>query len=157
MSQCECSSYLFCFQVNESKQSVSIIFKEDIQNWGVGPDGKVVLQETVGIDTLPDVYTSNRHCWRDLMNHKPCTTPHSDFIHFTGQRKPWLAGPPSNFETANFTDTPDHYWYHILSILDQDLNIGLDFSKWKTRMRPALGFYPKLVDAAGTEYKKTLE
>jgi hypothetical protein len=143
--------------VKYEQKSVSIIFKKTIQNWGVGANGDVTLQQTIGIATIAPTITVNRTCWTGFMSQNPCVPPHSDYVHFTGGKKPWLRGPPKDFGAADMKSSPAHSWFHVLSILNTELNIGLNFSDWKTGQRPAFGLYPKHVDAANTEYHTTLQ
>lgn len=142
--------------VKYEEKSVSIVFKEDIQNWDVlGDDGVIRLQDTISISVFDKNSTYNRKCWPSYLNYKPCSPPHGDFVHFTGTKKPWLAGPPNDFNSSDPYHSPSHYWFHILSILNKQLDMKLDFSRWESRKRPLLGLYPKHNDAASTEYALT--
>ena len=83
--------------VKYEKKAVSIVMQDTIQSWGVGQDGKLVLESTVN---LPDehVFHNDRSvpytCWNGTVAQKPCIPPHSDYFHFSGDTKPWLSGPP---------------------------------------------------------------
>ena len=78
--------------------------------------------------------------------------PHSDFVHFTGTSKPWLAGPPKGFGIVSERESAEHYWFYVLDILNKKLDMKLDFGNWKTKQRPSLGMYPKKESVAKTSY-----
>ena len=92
------------------------------------------------------------------MKTKPCHPPHSEFVHFTGKSKPWLNGPPDDFEESPSEERgPAHFWFHNLWILNDKLDMGLDFKNWKTGHRPLLGLFPKLTDAKKTASLRSVE
>jgi hypothetical protein len=133
------------------EKSVSIVFRSKVENWSADTQGRVHLEETLSLDIF-DGLTRKRECWKTAIRLKPCRAPHSDFVHFTGTSKPWLKGPPADYQTV-FNASPDHYWFYILSILNTKLEIGLNFEKWRKGHRPELGLYPLESDAVKTSYK----
>jgi hypothetical protein len=74
--------------------------------------------------------------------------PRSDHFHFTGRRKPWFHGPPGNVTEENSLDSPAHFWFYHLEQLNNELDMGLNFTDWMTgrSRRPLLGMYPKYGD-----------
>jgi lipopolysaccharide biosynthesis glycosyltransferase len=141
--------------VKYEEKSVSIFFRKTIQNWDVGPDGNVRLEKTMKIDDLMNNVHGSRKCWSNVMKYKPCVPPHSDFVHFTSRSKPWLRGPPPDLGQVDGEESAFHYWFHILSILNEKMQIGLDFSKWRVKHHPFLGMYPKQKDVVKTKYAST--
>ena len=78
--------------------------------------------------------------------------PHSDFVHFTGSKKPWLGGPPLDFGIASELQSAKHFWFYVLEILNRKLDMKLDFKNWKDNKQPSLGLYPKHNDVNKTSY-----
>jgi alpha-N-acetylglucosamine transferase len=148
--------------VKYEEKSVSIVMRENIQNWDVGDDGKVMLESIIDLQTLnmkrSTMYQHQqqepRICWAEVMNHKPCIAPHSDFVHFTGKRKPWLQGPPplDEIKDNNGATSAWHFWFYTLWVLNDKMQMGLDFNNWRAHHRPSLGMFPKQNDAALTKY-----
>lgn len=70
--------------------------------------------------------------------------PRSDHVHFTGRRKPWFHGPPANLTEENHLASDAHFWYYHLDQLNDELDMGLNFTGWTTgrSRRPLLGMYP---------------
>lgn len=141
--------------VKYEEKSVSIILRRAVQNWGVDRDGKLVLEETLSLSTLR-IPSRSKDCFREytLLRLKPCTPPHSDFVHFTANKKPWLTGVPANFGrfVGAKTQSADYYWFHILHILNKKFQMGLDFNNYPKAPRPLLGMYPRHSDVVGTRY-----
>jgi hypothetical protein len=71
-------------------------------------------------------------------------SPRSDFVHFTGRRKPWFHGPPANVTKETRLDSDSHLWFYQLEQLNDELDMGLNFTGWATgkSRRPLLGMYP---------------
>lgn len=132
-------------------KSVSIVFRDSVQNWDVDANGKVYLEQTLGLDIFDNV-SVKRECWLELMKHNPCKAPHSDYIHFTGKRKPWLRPRPIYMNEVAERGSPQHYWFDILKILNHRMEMGLDFENWKWFHRPLFGMFPRYTDAAQTRY-----
>jgi hypothetical protein len=70
--------------------------------------------------------------------------PRSDHVHFTGRRKPWFHVPPANVTEENRLDSDAHFWFYNLEQLNDELDLGLNFTGWTTgrSRRPLLGMYP---------------
>jgi hypothetical protein len=132
-------------QVKYAKKSVSIAYHDKIQNFGSLPDGTIVLEET--LDRPFDNYSKPIKC---LNRFGLCTmgAPRSDHFHFTGRRKPWFHGPPGNVTEENSLDSAAHFWFYHLEQLNNELDMGLNFTGWTTgrSRRPLLGMYPKYGD-----------
>jgi hypothetical protein len=139
--------------VKYEEKSVSIVFRDSIQNWDIGPNGKVHLEQTLRLDIFKDV-SVKRECWRGVMKQKPCKAPHSDFVHFTGRSKPWLQKPPEGFDEVSDA-SPQHFWFHVLHILNDKMDMGLNFKQWKSKHRPLLGMFPQHKHVAKTNYAST--
>lgn len=127
--------------------------------------------------------TKREYCWRGFMKTKPCHPPHSDFVHFTGKSKPWyvsisalvfvnfvfvfspkshidlrLNGPPDDLEQPPSEERgAAHFWFHHLWILNDKLDMGLDFKNWKTGHKPLLGLFPTLTDAKKTASLRSVQ
>jgi hypothetical protein len=69
--------------------------------------------------------------------------PYRDFVHFLGHNKPWKKRLPPPVHSNIDSDTPEQYWFHMLRLLNQELDMGIDFENW-TRIRTTpLGSLPK--------------
>ena len=123
------------------KKSVSIIgFRNEVNNWAEGADGKVELVETL------DNPFQNRTKLR-LYNFGACKVFMCDFLHFSGKGKPWLSTPPEDLAdpSPKSLEQPTHMWYRELYELNSELNMGLNFSDWKLKgIRPAFGLFTTL-------------
>ena len=137
--------------VKYEQKSVSIVFRKEVEHWGEDNEGKPVLEATSDLSVFG--HRVERKCWVGTMKLKPCQAPHSDFVHFTGKRKPWLAGPPDDLSPETRMATADHFWFQTLSVLNDKMQIGLDFKNWRKGHRPFLGMFPLHKDAATTTYK----
>jgi hypothetical protein len=127
--------------VKYAKKSVSIAYQDKIQNFGTLPNGTVVLEET-----LDRPFTNHSKPIKCLNRYQLCRlgAPRSDFVHFTGNKKPWFRGPPANFSEETPLSSDSHFWYHQLEKLNDEFGMGLNFTNWKTgkSRRPLLGMYP---------------
>jgi hypothetical protein len=132
--------------VKYGEKSVSIIFRNYVENWDIDSNGTVYLESTVGLDIF-DEYSMERVCW----SQRHCTIPFNDFIHFTGRSKPWLVSPPDKFQTES-NSTSRHFWYNNLYNLNEKMNLGIDFTQWRQFHRPYLGMYPTHKTASKTSY-----
>jgi hypothetical protein len=126
------------------------VFQQSVQNWEVNANGTLFLEETIGIDAFGN-QSVERTCWPAIMKHKPCKAPHSDYIHFTGKTKPWLLSPPDRFEIDAVT-SPQHFWFHTLNLLNNKLQMSIQFEDWRKYHRPFLGLFPTQNAAANTFY-----
>jgi hypothetical protein len=139
--------------VRYEEKSVSIVFRDGIQNWGVqnATTGELVLETFHGLDVLDTFSTrTKRECWT-IQLQAPCQAPFTDYVHFAGHLKPWLRGPPAGWRKNNSTD-PVSSWYRELERLDRELRLGLDFTNWRTGHRPFLGLFPLHASAALANY-----
>jgi hypothetical protein len=70
--------------------------------------------------------------------------PRSDHVHFTGRGKPWFHTPPGNVTEETRLDSASHFWFYQLEQLNNELDLGLNFTGWTTgkSRRPLLGMYP---------------
>jgi hypothetical protein len=139
--------------VKYEEKSVSIVFKDGIQNWGVNAStGELVLETFHRLNVLDTLSNrTKRECW-NLQLSAPCQSPFTDYIHFTGTIKPWLGRPPDDWRNST---SPQGTWYRELHRLNQELGLGLDFANWRTGHRPLLGFAPLHVSAAKANYSTT--
>jgi hypothetical protein len=147
--------------VKYEEKSVSIIFKNTVENWAAANDtlsneGDVILE---GILELVDILDNNpalqilpkRHCWTGTISPRPCRSPHIDYIHFTGVSKPWLKDPPSDFEKTPLASAK-HCWFAVLKELNDSMRLGIDFDHWQTEQRPLLGLFPTHSTASRTNF-----
>ena len=126
------------------KKSVSIIhYKNLVENWGAsGPNGTVEL-ELIIQDPFAN-YSKPR-----IRESDSCRKFMCDYIHFSGRGKPWLHRPPDDIIAGHPTKNGDskHLWWNTLYELNNELDIGLNFSAWNTiGQRPLLGLYAKFND-----------
>jgi hypothetical protein len=118
------------------KKSVSIVHSGNkVGNWGAGPNGTVELQET--LENPFQQFSKPR-----IRVHVQCRKFMCEFVHFSGKVKPWLATPPADISDATKNLNTVHLWFYELSKLNEELNMGLNFSNWKLKgARPPLGMY----------------
>jgi hypothetical protein len=135
--------------VKYEEKSVSIIFSHSVENWDVDVNGTLHLEQRLSPDIINEK-SLDRDCW----SKRPCIAPFKDYIHFTGKSKPWLRSPPENFATDS-TSSPPHSWYNTLYVLNDKMNLGIDFSQWRQFHRPSLGMYPTHGSASKTSYAFT--
>jgi lipopolysaccharide biosynthesis glycosyltransferase len=142
--------------VKYEEKSVSIIFNNHVENWVVDTsnDGAVILDKKLQLSDIVDnnaalqPIVTTRHCW----THSRCRPPHNDYFHFTGTKKPWMKGPPVDFQTADPLSSPQHYWFSVLHELNAAMGLNVTFDNWNTKQRPLLGLYPIHKHAAQTKY-----
>jgi hypothetical protein len=145
--------------VKYAKKSVSIVFPSSIVNYGALSNGTVVRESTVKQPFLNATVigggTSNNeypkiNCLLGSSGISDCLAraPASNFIHFTGKRKPWFHSPPHDLSNETQYKGQNHLWYYTLNRLNDELHMGLNFSHWETgrSRRPLLGMYPKYGD-----------
>ncbi|CAJ1950562.1 unnamed protein product [Cylindrotheca closterium] len=140
---------------------VSIIFLREIENWQDGSIETIVKSKKVfGNKTcLPPGQEAN-NCYGSsihypLFNEK---APHRDFIHFTGDKKPWeKAIQQFPKDLAQVRSSTEYWYYNLRTIFDafasEHPNRKLPALplKWK---QPSLGRYPTLRSMVGTINKK---
>mmetsp|Transcript_900 Transcript_900/g.1773 ORF Transcript_900/g.1773 Transcript_900/m.1773 type:complete len:473 (-) Transcript_900:43-1461(-) len=140
---------------------VSIVFLREIENWQNGSLEATVKSKKVFVDKtcLPPGQEANNHYGSSI--HYPLfnkKAPHRDFIHFTGDKKPWekkIRQFPKDFEQVR---SSTEYWYYNLGTIfdafsSEHPNRKLPSLplKWK---QPSLGRYPTLRSMVGTIEKK---
>jgi hypothetical protein len=127
--------------VKYAKRSVSIAYQDTIQNFGALPNGTIVLE-----NTLVRPFANHSKPIKCLNLAKLCkmNAPRSDFVHFTGRKKPWFHGPSSDQSEETRLQSASHFWFYHLGQLNDELHLGLNFSSWETgkSRRPLLGMYP---------------
>jgi hypothetical protein len=163
--------------VKYERQSVSILINRVVQNWGTDADGQPKMKEKVIFQTLLDRVPESSHhpnfCWRTFVRVRACVPPHSDYVHFTGNRKPWKAlGRTQNATTVSktryrrsvTTAGPREYrgqqeyrafWYDTLRTMATELHWtmpAVESISWNRTHRAPLGKFPLHTDAATTQY-----
>jgi hypothetical protein len=118
------------------KQSVSLLIHKDVHNWSTNQDGTLVLQEIL---KHPFLNVSKPR----LRIRVACQKWICDFYHFSSSEKPWLHNPPFNFRGPDSVKYAAHHWFFMLAKLNDELSMGLNFSKWQTIGQPILGFWPR--------------
>jgi hypothetical protein len=108
------------------KQSVSLIIKDQVENWGTGNTdngetgtGTLRLEETLirplenytclpkGMDE-PGKFGLNNRRYKGQV-------PYQDFVHFYGTaNKPWEQPAPPDVASRDDANSPLQYWYHVL-------------------------------------------
>jgi hypothetical protein len=113
------------------QKSVSIIFNDrEVENWGAYPNGTVHLE-----DTLWDTFANLSKPVAKFNGGKksPCKHTLCDHAHFSSDKKPWKIGPPAtSFSDSNMLQSHYHYFWYQLSLINDDLSMGLNFSDWPT-------------------------
>ena len=114
--------------------------KGKVENWGSGANGTVqlerVLENPFANYSKPRIYVFAQ-----------CKKFMCDFVHSSGKHKPWLKGPPRNFSAKAKATSANQIWYQELSHLNDELNMGLNFSNWElSGERPPLGLWPDPAD-----------
>jgi len=133
--------------VKYKEKSVSIILKDSVQHWGTDDKGLIHLESTAKLSEVFGGHGSQLECWKNTLNDKPCAVPHSDIVHFTSTKKPWLHSPPKDLSERTASASPMHLWYHTLSRVNQKLGMGLNFTDWSINHRPLLGMHPNAIEA----------
>jgi hypothetical protein len=109
------------------KQSVSLIIKDQVENWGTTENtnngetgaGTLRLEETLmrpldnytclpmGMDE-PGKFGQNNRRYKGQV-------PYQDFVHFYGTaNKPWEQRAPPDVASRDDANSPLQYWYHVL-------------------------------------------
>ena len=58
-------------------------------------------------------------------------------------KKPWQYDPPFNFRGPGAKRFAAHHWFYMLSKVNDELQMGLNFTEWQTIGKLHLGFWPK--------------
>ena len=127
--------------VKYAKKSVSIVqFNGNVHNWGLNSSLTSASFEEQNV-TLQEILV------------KPFdggSNPRRDFIHFTGNTKPWLRGAPQDISNKTKSKSEHDLWFYTLSTLNDELKMDLNFTSWKggdKKKRPKHGLYPVYVHA----------
>jgi hypothetical protein len=131
---------LLYFWTKYYKRSVSIVIKDQIENWSSRDDdnnanGQPYLEEVIpdgfltSYSCLPEQHVRRGKYAKSRFNSR--YTPLRDFRHFSGASKPW--GDVSKidwnktytYENVQNTDA-QHYWFYMLRTLNGRLHLGLD-------------------------------
>lgn len=142
------------------KQNVSIVYLDKVENW---QDGRLVQTynsvDIMGQRTcLPKGMEKRGQYGQTLHPNFLGKIPHRDFVHFTGEQKPWEMKRKKFPKSINQVHSSTDYWYY---------NLGLIFKrfakshpgrklpqlplKWR---RPRLGRYPTYRSMIRTIQKK---
>lgn len=129
------------------KRNVSIVSGVEVDNY-IAKNGKdkIQIEETLlnpfdEFTCLPDQY---EHTFGKI----PTSTaremaPYRDFAHFLGSHKPWKRHPPDELETNLDAESPLEYWFHMLRLLNEELQMNIDFDDWQRIKTTPLGSLPK--------------
>ena len=133
--------------VKYEKRSVSIVSGVEVDNYGPKQDRQRIKLER----TLKDPF--KQHTCLPLKYEKTFgelptfdargMAPYRDFVHFLGANKPWKKRLPPPVHVNTDSETPEQYWFHILRLLNKELNMGLDFENWVRIKKTPLGSLPK--------------
>jgi hypothetical protein len=119
------------------KRSVSIIGHRTVWNWAAGESETSMVLESehavpFNITPPPRIY-----------NWAHCAKYMCDFVHYTGEKKPWLRHPPADLGSNNDTrsdNDPTLLWWNTLYELNHELDMNINFTHWQPRA-PPLGYY----------------
>jgi len=144
---------LLYYYTKYHRKSVSICKRNGtVENWQSSSNGTVTLNVSLQrpFGSVDDNIIDNLHG-----RNQGLPRPFNSFVHFTGNKKPWLQGGPPESCCHNSThccrdystrlSNGKHYWYWQLSQVAEKFGLDIDFSKhWEARksLRPPLGLYP---------------
>lgn len=137
------------------KRSVSIIYgnggqNQMVQNWAPSAVGNATLETR-----LNDPFEGlSKPRFRHFSS---CSKFMCEFVHFTGSEKPWLKQPPFNSSLDDYqADDAFQVWWHTLTVLNDEFEIGLDFNRWEAA-KPPLGLYATFHDVERRIVKRKKE
>jgi len=139
---------LLYYWVKYHKKNASLVRSNLVENWVAGPNGTVVLEETLDSPfsnySLPiTVFYHECNRWAKM----GCPGLYRDFIHYSAKSKPWLnAVPPVNRSRAEGLIKKKLFWWYVLDDLNDKEQLGIDFDNWDVIGKPSLGFYPSVTD-----------
>ncbi|CAB9505556.1 expressed unknown protein [Seminavis robusta] len=129
------------------KRSASIVSGEEVDNYGpIKTKDRIQLEKTL-YEPFKQ-YTCFPRKYERTFGELPTydaqgMAPYRDFVHFLGSNKPWRQHLPPPIATNIEAETPEQYWFHMLRLLNQELDIGIDFGNWTRIKRTPLGSHPK--------------
>jgi hypothetical protein len=130
---------LIYYWIKYVKKSFPVIMGDPIENWGeAGLESKMSLSDFDSLANTSQCSEGMTHVKSNLAE---------DFIHYFGAEKPWLQEVPSDLNEESSMKTKINFWFWMLMKVNDDLDIGIDFSKWTPIQSPPLGAgpeYPKL-------------
>jgi hypothetical protein len=149
---------LLYYYVKYLRKSVSIIqdgtVAGTVENWAADENGKVRKVETF---TNP----FSNYSKPVLRDRVACAKWMCDFVHFSGDTKPWLSekGLPIYLSETSRFRRPHHLWWWTLRELNTELSMGLDLASWRPLVpgKPSLGLFATLdsTDARVTSRRHT--
>ena len=107
------------------KKEVSIVFETHVENYVKVPTSTVPVLE----QSLTNKPLDKFHPKPLVVEAASCQKFLCDFMHFTGQGKPWLT--PRIVKTPN--SSPEWWWY-VLEEINRELKMGLNFDEWDLGM-----------------------
>ena len=117
---------LLYYWTKYEKRDVTIVVGNEFENWANG-----TLLDTK--HSILNGYSNPIKVFKGSCGIRlgTCDAPHGDYRHFTGKEKPWLVDKaPDNFSRKDSMDSPEHMWFHYLSLVNQELGMGLDLTNW---------------------------
>lgn len=132
------------------KHSVSIVYYGKVENWSpmeVNGETKAVKERVLDKPFL-------EHSKPLIHQFTTCKKFMCDYMHFSGNQKPWLKRPPADLDGSNKLFNKDNIWWYFLMVVDHELGLNLDFANWVPGQRPSLGLYASWQDM-GKHNKKT--
>lgn len=132
------------------KKKVTLIIGERVQNWDLHKNGTLIM-ESERIRPF-DNYTQPHPSFRLQSAAEGMEflfeAPYRDYVHYVGALKPWL-GPlpgPLGYQSLDASQPKRarrQLWFTVFSELNDELNLGYDFSNWevekKKLQQPPLG------------------
>lgn len=122
--------WLLYHWVKYVKKQVSIVFQDYVDNVSLDSQGNVVMEQR-----LQDPF---RNYSKPLIySELECRKFMCDFVHFTGNTKPWMQRTPVDFlnTTMEPRDRAELWWYTMKTV-NENLQMGLDFDNWTYVGRP---------------------
>ena len=112
---------LSLYHPQQQQGSVSIVTSDTVEHWDPW-DGRPQLVETIPLEEVDlPLRTECMH------KSRPCMAPHSDY-HAYGTVTPWGSSP----FLGKKPKTMIGYWYYRLRELHAALDLGVDFTNWKS-------------------------
>jgi hypothetical protein len=122
------------------KRNFSIMYGDTrVENWvnnGENFSAPVVVELEATLNTPFANYSRPR-----IKDGPACGKWKCDYAHFTGNDKPWLAGPPEGLQNATETKGATYMWWLTLQKLNSQLRLGLNFTHWAVIGPPLLGLW----------------